>query len=85
MMTIKAPIELKVRTDLMHGYDSFGERIAGNYSLMGLEIGEEELIHMVSSPPEIYLADVGSTSIGGNTFISNKNEEKFSIINNMLI
>ena len=84
MMTIKAPIELKVRTDFMKGYDSFGERIAGNYALMGLEIGEEELLHMVSAPPEIYLADAGSTTIGGNTFISSRNEEKYNIVNNML-
>ena len=84
MMTIKAPIELKVRTDLLHGYDAFGERIAGNYALMGLEIGEEELLHMVSSPPEIYLADGGSTTIGGDTFVISKNEEKYSVINNML-
>ena len=84
MMTIKAPIELKVRSDYMHGYDAFGEKIAGNYALMGLEIGEEELLHMVSSPPEIYLADGGSTTIGGNTFISSRNEEKYSIVNNML-
>ena len=84
MMTIKAPIELKVRTDLTHGYDAFGERIAGNYALMGLEIGEEELLHMVSSPPEIYLMDGGSVSVGGNTFISSNNEEKVNIVNNML-
>ena len=84
MIMIKAPIELKVRSDLMHGYDAFGERIAGNYSLIGLEIGEEELLHMVNSPPEIYLADTGSTTIGGNTFISSRNEEKYNIVNNML-
>ena len=84
MITLKAPIGLKVRTDYMQGYDSFGERIIGNYSLMGLEIGEEELLHMVSEPPEIYLAEAGSTTIGGNTFVSNRNEEKFDIVNNML-
>ncbi|MBR0146722.1 MAG: hypothetical protein IJM25_08695 [Eubacterium sp.] len=84
MITIKAPLELKIRSDLAKGYDSFGERIAGNYALMGLEIGEEELLHMVSSPPEIYLMDEGSTTIGGNTFISSRNEEKYNIINNML-
>ena len=65
MIIIKAPIELKIRTDLTQRNDSFGERIAGNYALMGLEIGEEELLHMVSAPPEIYLADAGSTTIGG--------------------
>ncbi|MBR6172599.1 MAG: hypothetical protein IKQ49_05450 [Eubacterium sp.] len=84
MITIKAPIELKVRSDLAKGYDAFGEKIAGNYALMGLEIGEEELLHMVSSPPEIYLMDEGSTTVGGNTFISGRNEEKYSIVNNML-
>ena len=84
MITIKAPIELKIRSDLATGYDAFGERIAGNYALMGLEIGEEELLHMVSAPPEIYLMDGESTTIGGNTFISSRNEEKYSIVNNML-
>ncbi|MBQ9871332.1 MAG: hypothetical protein IJM27_05310 [Eubacterium sp.] len=84
MIIIKAPIELKIRTDLTQRNDSFGERIAGNYALMGLEIGEEELLHMVSAPPEIYLADAGSTTIGGNTFISSRNEEKYNIVNNML-
>ncbi len=84
MITIKAPIELKVRSDFTHGYDAFGERITGNYSLMGLEIGEEELLHMVSSPPEIYLMDGESTTIGGSTFISSRKEEKYNIVNNML-
>lgn len=84
MIIIKAPIELKIRTDLTQRNDSFGERIAGNYALMGLEIGEEELLHMVSAPPEIYLADAGSTTIGGNTFISSRNEEMYNIVNNML-
>ena len=84
MITIKAPIELKIRSDLAMGYDAFGERIAGNYSLMGLEIGEEELLHMVTAPPEIYLMDGGSTTIGGNTFISSRNEDKYNIVNNML-
>lgn len=84
MITLKAPIELKTRTDFIKDHDSFGERIAGNYSLIGLEIGAEELLHIVNSPPEIYVAEGGATTIVGNTLISSRNEEKLDIINNML-
>ena len=52
MITIKAPIDLSIRTDYLQENDTFAERITGNYELMGLEIGEEELLHMVSAPPE---------------------------------
>ncbi len=84
MITLKAPIELKTRTDFVKDHESFGERIAGNYSLIGLEIGAEELMHIVNSPPEIYVAEGGATTIVGNTLISSRNEEKLDIINNML-
>ena len=84
MITIKAPIELKNRTDFVRDHEGFGERIAGNYTLMGLEIGAEELLHLVSSPPEIYLAEGDATTIVGNTIIANRNEERLDIINNML-
>ena len=84
MITLKAPIELKTRTDFVKDNDAFGERIAGNYTLMGLEIGAEELLHIVNAPPEIYIAEGGATTIVGNTLISSRNEEKLDIINNML-
>ena len=84
MITIKSPIELKTRTDFVHDNMAFEERIAGNYSLMGLEIGPEELLHIVSQPPEIYLAEGGATTIVGNTLIQSRNEEKLDIVNNML-
>ena len=84
MITLKSPIELKTRTDFIKDTESFGERIAGNYALMGLEIGAEELLHIVNSPPEIYVAEGGATTIVGNTLISSRNEEKLDIINNML-
>jgi hypothetical protein len=84
MIKLQAPIELKTRTDFVKDNEGFTERIAGNYSLMGLEIGAEELLHIVNSPPEIYVAEGDATTIVGNTLISNRNEEKLDIINNML-
>lgn len=84
MITLKAPIELKARTDFVRDQEIFSERIAGNYSLIGLEIGAEELLHIVNSPPEIYVAEGDATTIVGNTLVSSRNEEKLDIINNML-
>ncbi len=84
MITLKAPIALKNRTDFINNYEGFNERIAGSYGLMGIEIGAEELLHIVNTPPEIYIADAGATTIVGNTLISSHNEEKLNIINNML-
>ncbi|MCR5748243.1 MAG: hypothetical protein K6G03_11095 [Lachnospiraceae bacterium] len=84
MITLKAPIELKNRTDFVHNNDTFSERITGSYELMGLEIGAEELLHLVSTPPEVYIAEGGSTTTVGNTLIQSRNEEKLNIINNVL-
>lgn len=84
MITLKAPVELKTRTDFVRDHEGFGERIAANYTLMGLEIGAEELLHIAAFPPEIYLAEGDSTTIVGNTMIESRNEEKLNVINNML-
>ncbi|MCR5409839.1 MAG: hypothetical protein K6E90_02545, partial [Lachnospiraceae bacterium] len=84
MITLKAPIELKTRADFIKDSNAFSERITGNYSLLGVEIGAEELLHIVSSPPEVYIAEGNQTTIVGNTLVSSRNEEKLDIINNML-
>ncbi len=84
MLTLKAPIEIKSRTDFIKDRESFNERITGNYALMGMEIGPEELLHIVTTPPEIYIAEGEMTTVAGNTVINSRNEEKLSIINNAL-
>ena len=84
MLTLKAPIEIKSRTDFIKDRESFNERITGNYALMGMEIGPEELLHIVTTPPEIYVAEGEMTTVAGNTVINSRNEEKLNIINNAL-
>lgn len=84
MIKIKAPIELKSRRDFIKDGSSFTERIMGNYSILGLDIGAEELLHMMSSPPEIYIAQEGAQTVVGNTFITRSNEDRLEVVNNML-
>jgi len=84
MLTLKAPIELKNRSNYIKADDSFYNRISANYSLMGSDIKNADLLHAVTSPPEIFISEGDITTVSGNTFINNKNEEKLSIFNNLL-
>ncbi|MBQ8970667.1 MAG: hypothetical protein IJ073_05065, partial [Lachnospiraceae bacterium] len=84
MLTIKAPIELKSRGDFITCDDSFPDRITANYGLIGNEIGSEELLHMAATQPEIYIASGDLMTVAGNTMINSRNEEKLSIVNNVL-
>ncbi|MCR5790488.1 MAG: hypothetical protein K6G83_11435 [Lachnospiraceae bacterium] len=70
--------------DFIHDSSLFESRIAGNYDLMGTEFGEEELLHLLTTPPEIYIAEGGVQTTLGQTFLSSRHEEQLSIINNVL-
>ena len=84
MLKIKAPIECKTNTDVTTVGDAFGERIRGNYGVMGAGINGEELLHLVSQPPEIYLGEGGMTNLVAQTNVANRQETKVNIINNFL-
>ena len=84
MLTIKAPIELKNRSGFVHDNEGFCHMITGRYSLMGSNIDGEDLLHAVTTPPEIFIAEGNQTTVTGNTFFNNRNEEKLEIINNVL-
>ncbi|MBO6149071.1 MAG: hypothetical protein J6O55_07015, partial [Lachnospiraceae bacterium] len=63
---------------------AFYNRINGNYSLMGSRISEEDLLHAVTMPPEIYVAEGGMTSLVEQNRTINHNEEKIEVLNNVL-
>ena len=84
MLILKAPIELKNRSNFIHDGEVFYNRISSNYSLMGMDISSQDLLHAVTSPPEIFVQEGNVTTVAGNTVISSKNEEKLEIFNNLL-
>lgn len=84
MLTVKAPIELKSRSDIIPSYEAFARRIEGNYRLLETSVTGEDLLHVVTEPPEIYLAE-GSVSTAVNlTTINNRQENKLEILNQLL-
>ena len=85
MIKLKAPLELKsIRPMLTFGED-FSQRILGNYELFSSELSSEDMMHLLTQPPEVYLAQTeGSLGFFTNTSIENKNIQKSNIINNFL-
>ena len=84
MLTVKAPIELKCNTSMVSSWEKFYHRISGNYEVMSSGIEHEDLLHVMSVPPEVYIGDSGMTSLVNHTRIQNHQETKLEIINNLL-
>lgn len=84
MITIKEPIKLNCRDQIKTTSDNLHHRILANYQLMPVELGQEELLHMMTSPPEIYLAQEETTTILNKTTIFDNKEIKMDVINNLL-
>lgn len=84
MLIIKKPIELKSRESMCTLEDNFCHKIRANYSLLTSDLGQEDLMHMVTMPPELYLAEGNTTTfIHQNSVYENK-EIKVDVLNNLL-
>ncbi|WP_024865146.1 hypothetical protein [Butyrivibrio sp. FCS014] len=85
MLTISAPIEVKAKSTYIRDPEAFYHRIKGNYSLMETHIGEEDLLHIAATPPEIYIQEgEGITSIFSQSRRNETNINKVNILNNVL-
>lgn len=84
MLTIKAPIELTCRPSIVSSNEAFYHRILGNYGVIGSGIDREDLLHALTMPIEIYLGEGGMTNLVQHTQIQNSQENKLTMINNLL-
>lgn len=84
MLTIRTPIELKNDPSILTMTDAFAARIGANYEQMTARLSPEELLHLISAPPEIYLAEGGTHSFVDLTNNVQSQELKLSMINNVL-
>lgn len=53
MLKLKSPIKLHTTQSLRTSTDSFGERIRGNYSLLGAHFAPKDLLFLLTAPVEI--------------------------------
>lgn len=84
MLTIHTPIELTVNPSILKIKDNFTQRLTGNYQVIGSGLEMEDMVHFVSQPPEIYLAEGGMTALIENKSIQENQNLKLDVINNVL-
>ena len=84
MLKIKAPIQTKVKADLCGSYETFTERIRGNYQQISHYMETTDLLHLVTQPPEIFLMEGGDTMFANETNIENRQIQKVEVINNLV-
>ncbi len=84
MLTIKAPITLKNDPSMLRLTDNFHERLMGNYQMLTASLEPEDLLHLVSAPPEVYLAEGGMTSLVNVSDVHQRQDVKLELINNVL-
>ena len=84
MLTIHTPIELTVNPSILQLNDNFTQRLTGNYKMIGNGLEPEDMLHFMSEPPEIYLAEGGMTALIDNKTIYENQNLKMDVINNVL-
>lgn len=84
MLKLHTPIELKNNPSLLTLGGGFGERIRTNYRQIGSGLTSEDLLHLMSAPPEIYLAETGGHSLVETENSFSSQEIKLNLINNVL-
>lgn len=84
MLTIMTPLKTVLRDDLTGNTESFARRIMANYDQLGESISREDLFHLVTQPPEIFLMDGGANSYMSETQIHNTQMKKVEVINNLM-
>ena len=66
MLTLKAPIQLHIVQNLTGNAEAFGERIRGNYGLLGAHFAAKDLLFLMTAPPEL------PEDLGGMTTLVNQ-------------
>ncbi len=84
MLTITAPIRTVLRNDLCRSNEAFGRRIQANYDQLSEAVDREDLMHLVTQPPEIFLVEGEGGSFLSETQIRNTQMKKVEIINNLM-
>lgn len=84
MLTVKAPIELKCRAGIVPSYEGFVHRITGNYEMMTAAVTGEDLLHLVTEPPEVFFAEGSVSTVINQTNINHNQENKLEVLNQLL-
>lgn len=84
MLTITAPIEIKCKTPVTSTHEGFYHRLVDNYSMIMQTITPEDLLHVMTTPPEYYFGEGDQTTIFQQTNKNQFQENRLEVVNNLI-
>lgn len=84
MLKLTEPIQLKSDPNIVTLTSSFSQKMIGNYDIASCEFESDELLHFVTAPAEVYLAEGGANSFVNISSNKVSNDVKVELINNVL-
>ena len=84
MLTIKAPIQLHIAQGLTGNSDTFGERIRGNYGMLGARYTPKDLLFLLIAPPELPEEMGGMTTLVSQQNSVDVRSVTMDVVNNVV-
>ncbi len=84
MLKLHTPIELKNDPSIFTRNDGFAARLSANYEQIAAHLTPEDLLHLMSAPPEVYVAEGSTHSLVDLTNHFQSQEIRLNLVNNVL-
>ena len=84
MLTLKEPLQLNTVKPISVHSDILGEKIAANYQLMTVSVSAQDLLHMTTLQPEVFVGLQNENQFITQNQSTQKNEIKIEVINQLL-
>lgn len=84
MLTITAPIALKCKSPAASPQERFYHQITDNYSMLSQKLTPEDLLHVVTTPPEYYFGEGDQMNIFQQTNVTALQQNQLEIVNNLI-
>jgi hypothetical protein len=84
MITLKSPMVFGSLESITIYSDILGPKIMGNYSIIGTRVTSEDLMHMTTQPPEVFVNVENSQSFLNENNFNVDNGVKLELINQLL-
>ena len=84
MLIIKEPIKLKSLSPIVSRSDGFCERMNANYQVLWAKYNPEDLFHLISQPPEVYVGEGSMTTVVTQNLNQMNQEVRFEMVHNLI-
>lgn len=84
MLILKEPVKLKSLSPIIRRTDGFYERMHANYQVLWAKYGPEDLFHLLSLPPQVYVNEGGMTTFVTQNHNQMNQDVRLLLVHNLI-